>query len=206
MSQRKANISIPFPTFIKCSLTRNTYQSGRIGIHAKRNLWKLTLSKKTWQIKLTKNIGNQCQKNFFCDMYDVVYLSDTNKDTTQFKNTDKAIFSIQYIAKYNLTNETIIIHIYYWLYIPSVWSKPNFFSGRIQLCKGNVFTLFFAATAQKRRSILDFVSLLDMQRIFFLSRCILKQRIAAQGEYNFVRTYCIGYVVAAITQSKKDSQ
>ena len=100
-------------------------------------------------------------------MYDVVYLSDTNKDTTQFKNTDKAIFSIQYIAKYNLTNETIIIHIYYWLYIPSVWSKPNFFKVAEYNSVREMSLLFFAATAQKRRSILDFVSLLDMQRIFF---------------------------------------
>ena len=194
MSQRKANISIPFRIFIKCSLTKNTYWSGRIGIHAKRNLWKLTLSKKTWQIKSTKSIGNQCQKNFFCDMYDVVYLSSTNK----FKNTDKAIFNTLPNTNLLTRQSSFISFIGHTVCLV----KKSFFSFRIQLCKGkrNVFTLFFCCCCAKKEINFRFCKPIRHSKTY------LKVAHCSARKIQFCEeTYCIGYV-AAITQSKKDSQ
>ena len=91
-------------------------------------------------------------------MYDVVYLSSTNK----FKNTDKAIFNT--LPNTNLLTRqssfiSFIGHTVCLVKKASLASEYNFIR-EIEMYSLN----FFAVAAQKTRSILDFVSLLDIQR------------------------------------------
>ena len=126
-----------------------------------------------------------------------MYLSDSD-DKQTFKNTDKAIFNTYYTNTFLLTRQSSLISI---IGYTVCLDKNDFLLAEYNSrSKANVFTSFFAA-AQKKKINFRFSKHVRHADLSF-SRCNALQYME---KLVCVRTVCIGYV-AAITQSKKDSQ